>query len=240
MHFDFSIIVDNAPLFLSGALLTLEICVCALTLGYLAGIVVALMRIAPQRPLRWLAGGWIALIRSVPFIILLFVVHYGLPFAGVRLPSIVTGTASLAVYASVYYAEIVRAAIEALPRGQYESARTIGMSPFQAARHVIAPQLLRGLVPPSTNVTLTMMKESAVLSSVTIPELSYQGLIVQGNTFAPFEVFAAVAGLYWAIALVTAELARRLERRVGTAQAQQIARNALADRYLSLEKRSAS
>jgi polar amino acid transport system permease protein len=65
-------------------------------------------------------------------------------------------------------------------------------------------------------------------------------LIVQGNTFAPFEVFAAVAGLYWMIALVTAELARRLERRVGGAQAQQIARNALAERYLSLEKRSAS
>ncbi|MFM0155234.1 amino acid ABC transporter permease [Paraburkholderia sediminicola] len=237
MKFDPSIIFDNAPLFLHGALLTLEICVCALLIGYLMGILLALMRIAPQRLLRLLSGGWITLIRGVPFIILLFVVHYGLPFAGVRLPSIVTGTVSLATFASVYYAEVIRAAVQALPTGQYQSARAIGMSPFQATRHVIVPQILRALVPPSTNVTLTMMKESAVLSSVTVPELSYQGLIVQGNTFAPFEVFAAVAGLYWLIAIATAEAARWLERHTGGAQDARISRNALAERYLSLEKR---
>ncbi|KMQ80605.1 ABC-type polar amino acid transport system protein, permease protein [Candidatus Burkholderia pumila] len=148
-----------------------------------------------------------------------------------RLPSIITGTLSLATFASVYYAEVIRAAMQALPSGQYQSARVIGMSPAQATRHVI--------VPPSTNVTLTMMKESVVLSSVTVPELSYQGLIVQGNTFAPFEVFAAVAGLYWLIAIATAEAARWLERKTGARRGERITRNALADRYLSLDKRSA-
>lgn len=239
MHFDFSIIVSNAPLFLRGALLTLEICAAALLAGFVWGALVALLRMAPQRALRILAGAWIAAMRSVPFIILLFVIHYGLPFAGIRLPSILTGTVSLAMFASAYYAEVVRAAIEALPPGQYESARAIGMSAVQAMRNVIVPQILRSLVPPSTNVTLTMLKESAVLSSVTIPELSYQGLVVQGNTFAPFEVFAAVAGLYWLIAIATAELARRLEHRVGGKQAGGGTRNALADRYLSLDKRGA-
>jgi His/Glu/Gln/Arg/opine family amino acid ABC transporter permease subunit len=239
MHFDPSIIFDNAPLFLRGALLTLEICLCALVAGYIWGVALALLRIAPQRPLRFIAGAWIASMRSVPFIILLFVIHYGMPFAGLRLPSIVTGTVSLALFASAYYAEVVRAAIQALPPGQYESARVIGMSPAQAMRNVIFPQILRALVPPSTNITLTMLKESAVLSSVTIPELSYQGLIVQGNTFAPFEVFAAVAGLYWLISIATAELARRLERRVGGHQAARVTRNALAERYLSLDKRGA-
>ena len=239
MHFDPSIIFDNAPLFLRGALLTLEICLCALVTGYIWGVALALLRIAPQRPLRFFAGAWIASMRSVPFIILLFVIHYGMPFAGLRLPSIVTGTVSLAMFASAYYAEVVRAAIQALPPGQYESARVIGMSPAQAMRNVIFPQILRALVPPSTNITLTMLKESAVLSSVTIPELSYQGLIVQGNTFAPFEVFAAVAGLYWLISIATAELARRLERRVGGREAASVTRNALAERYLSLDKRGA-
>jgi His/Glu/Gln/Arg/opine family amino acid ABC transporter permease subunit len=238
MKFDFSIIVDNMPLFLHGALLTLEICACALVIGYAMGIALSLLRIAPQRPLRMISGAWITLVRSVPFIILLFVVHYGLPFAGIRLPSIITGTVSLATFASVYYAEVIRAAVQALPAGQYQSARAIGMSPVQAARHVIVPQILRALVPPSTNITLTMMKESAVLSSVTIPELSYQGLIVQGNTFAPFEVFAAVAGLYWLIAIATAEAARWLEHKAGVARDERVTRNALADRYLSLDKRS--
>ncbi len=126
-----------------------------------------------------------------------------------------------------------------LPRGQFESARAIGMSPAQAMRHVVAPQILRALVPPSTNMTLTMMKESAVLSSITVPELTYQGLVVQGNTFAPFEVFAAVASIYWLIAIVIADLSRRLERRVGAAQVEGTSRNRIAERYLSLVARRA-
>ena len=111
------------------------------------------------------------------------------------------------------------------------------MSPVQAMRHVVAPQILRALVPPSTNMTLTMMKESAVLSSITVPELTYQSLVVQGNTFAPFEVFAAVASIYWLIAVVIAELSRRLERRAGAVQVESINRNPIAERYLSLVAR---
>lgn len=127
----------------------------------------------------------------------------------------------------------------ALPRGQFESARAVGMSPLQAMRHVIAPQILRALVPPSTNMTLTMIKESAVLSSITVAELTYQGLIVQGNTFAPFEVFAAVTLLYWAITMVVAGLAGLLERRVGLAQQEAVVRNPLAAQYLSFDRASA-
>jgi polar amino acid transport system permease protein len=151
------------------------------------------------------------------------------------LPAIFVGTLALALFASAYYAEIVRAAIAALPRGQFESARAIGMSPAQAMSNVVAPQILRTLVPPSTNMTLTMMKESAVLSAVTVPELTYQSLVVQGNTFAPFEVFAAVTIIYWSISIVIAEVSRRLERRVGIAQNQGVIRNRLAARYLSLD-----
>jgi polar amino acid transport system permease protein len=88
-------------------------------------------------------------------------------------------------------------------------------------------------------MTLTMMKESAVLSSITVPELTYQSLVVQGNTFAPFEVFAAVASIYWLIAIVIAEFSRRLERRVGAAQVESINRNPIAERYLSLVARRA-
>ncbi len=238
MRFDLSILIEYIPLFLRGASLTLAICVCALVLGYLLAMPLALMRIAPLRPLQWISGAWITLIRSVPFIILLFVVYYGLPFAGVRFPLIVTGTLSLAIFASVYYAEVIRTTVQALPTGQYQSARVIGTSPMQATRNVIVPQILH-TIPPSTNVTLIMLKESAVLSSVTVPELSYQGLIVQGNTYAPFEVFAAVEGLHWLIAIATAEAARWLERCMGGAQDVHVSRNALADQYLSLDKRSA-
>jgi polar amino acid transport system permease protein len=239
MHFDPGLLLDYWPLLLQGAWLTVQISAAALIVGYAAGIAVAMIALMPGLLPRLAAGLYIETLRNIPFIILIFVVYYGLPFSGVRLPATIVGTLALALFASAYYAEIVRAAILALPRGQYESARAIGMSPAQAMRHVVAPQILRALVPPSTNMTLTMMKESAVLSSITVPELTYQSLVVQGNTFAPFEVFAAVASIYWLIAVVIAELSRRLERGVGAAQAEDVSRNRIADRYLSLVTRRA-
>lgn len=239
MHFDPGLLLDYWPLLLQGAWLTVRISAAALVIGYAAGITVAMIALMPGLLPRLVAGLYIETLRNIPFIILIFVVYYGLPFSGIRLPATIVGTLALALFASAYYAEIVRAAILALPRGQYESARAIGMSPAQSMRHVVAPQILRALVPPSTNMTLTMMKESAVLSSITVPELTYQSLVVQGNTFAPFEVFAAVASIYWLIAAVIAESSRRLERSVGAAQAADISRNRIADRYLSLVARRA-
>jgi len=235
-----SILVPYLPLFAEGALVTVEASAAAFVLGYAAGILVALLALVPGWPPRLAVRAYIETLRNIPFILLLFLVYYGLPFAGVRLPALLVGTVALALFASAYYAEIIRAAIAALPRGQFESARVIGMSPLQAMRHVIAPQILRALVPPSTGMTLTMVKESAVLSSITVPELTYQGLVVQGNTFGPFEVFTAVTLIYWGIGIVLAELARRLERRLGRAQARGLLRSPVVARYLSLERRPAA
>ena len=239
MHFDPLLLLDYWDILLKGAGLTIQITAMALVLGYALGIAVALLALAPARPLKLIAGIYVEVLRNIPFIIILFLVYYGLPFSGIRLPALFAGTLALSLFVSAYYAEIVRAAILALPRGQFESARAIGMSPAQAMRHVVGPQVLRTVIPPSTNMTLTMMKESAVLSSITVPELTYQSLVVQGNTFAPFEVFAAVTLIYWLIAAILAEISRRLEKRVGLAQAENVARNRIADRYLSLERRPA-
>jgi His/Glu/Gln/Arg/opine family amino acid ABC transporter permease subunit len=235
MHFDPLLLLDYWRLLLQGTLLTAQVAACAFVIGYLAGIAVALIALLPGRLVRLVAAAYVETLRNIPFIIIVFVVYYGLPFSGIRLSAPIVGTIALALFASAYYAEIVRAAILALPRGQFESARAIGMSPAQAMWHVVAPQILRTLVPPSTNMTLTMMKESAVLSSITVPELTYQSLVVQGNTFAPFEVFATVASIYWLIAIVIAETSRRIERRVGATHADGIARSSLARRYLSLD-----
>ncbi|WAJ28317.1 amino acid ABC transporter permease [Antarcticirhabdus aurantiaca] len=235
MTFDPAILADYWPLFLQGAWLTVRICAVAFIVGYSIGILVALAALVPSRIVRALVGAYVGLLRSVPFIIILFLVYYGLPFAGIRFPAYVTGTLALALFASAYYAEIVRGAILSLPRGQFESARTVGMSPLQAMRHVVFPQILRGLVPPSVNMTLTMIKESAVLSSITVAELTYQSLVVQGNTFAPFEAFAAVTLIYWAITVVVARLAAILEARTGTAEREDVERNALAASFLTLE-----
>ena len=184
-----------------------------------------------------MVAAYVGCLRSVPFIIILFVLYYGLPFAGIRLPAFLVGVVALAVFSSAYYAEVIRAAVQAIPSGQFDSARAIGMTYPQAMWHVITPQILRAVVPPSTSTTLSMMKESAVLSSITVPELTYQGLVVQGDTFAPVEVFAAVTILYWAMAIVIAAIARQAEARFGRYQTRAVMRSQIAARYLSLDWR---
>ena len=234
--FDLGILLRYWPLLLDGAWLTVRVSAAAFVIGYAVGILIALLSLVPNRILRAIVTAYLVCLRAVPFIILLFLVYYGLPFAGVRLPAFVAGTAALALFASAYYAEIVRAAILALPRGQFESARVIGMSPLGAMRHVIFPKIVPALLPPSTNMTLTMMKESAVLSSITVPELTYQGLVIQGNTFAPFEPFAAVTLLYWAITISVSRAVGRVEARVGRVRRDEVSRNALAASFLSFSR----
>lgn len=237
MNFDTSVITGHLPQFIEGVGLTAEITVVAFLLGYAAAILLAMAAMLPGRAPGLLVSGYVTLFRSVPFIITLFIVYYGLPFAGLRLPAYAVGTVALGLNAAAYYTEVIRAALLAVPRGQMDAARAIGLSFPRAMHLVLAPQVFRTVVPPSTSVTLSMMKDSAVLSSITVPELTYQGLLVQGDTFAPVEVFVAVTLLYWGLALLIAGVARRLERRLSRTHARTQRFSPLAAKYLSLEWR---
>ena len=123
------------------------------------------------------------------------------------------GILALAAFGSAYFAEIIRAGIDAVPKGQLESARAIGMTDWQAMKNIILPQTVSIILPPLTNQTLTLIKESAVLSTITVHELTMTGLMVQGETFRPFEVFIMVALLYWALNETIATIMRKLEKK---------------------------
>lgn len=235
MRLDPNVILNYWPLFLQGARVTAEIAAIAFVGGLLLASLVTAAGFSRLWLLRALVTGYLAVLRGVPFIVLLFLVHYGLPFAGVRISAWFNGTVALTLFASAYYAEVLRATVMSLPKGQWDSARAIGMSPWNATRHIIAPQILRPALPPTVNCTLTMVKESSILSAITVGELTYQGLVVQGNTFAPFEVFFAVAGLYWLMTFAFSRAAGWVDRRIGGVEDDGIARHALARRYLSLE-----
>jgi His/Glu/Gln/Arg/opine family amino acid ABC transporter permease subunit len=235
MTLDPAVVLDNWPLFLQGALLTLRIAAIAFVGGLVLASALTALWFTGWGPVRALIGLYLAILRGVPFIVLLFLVHFGMPFAGIRISAFFNGTLALTLYASAYYMEVIRATVLGLPRGQWDSARAIGMSPFEATRHVIAPQILRPAIPPIVNVTITMIKESSVISAITVGELTYQGLVVQGRTFAPFEVFFAVAGIYWFVTFAFSRLALRLERALGSAQGIEARPTGLSARYLSLE-----
>ena len=143
-----------------------------------------------------------------------FLLFYVLPFYGIRIPANIVGIIGLALFGSVYYAEIIRAGIDAIPRGQLESARSIGMSHWQSMTNIVLPQTMRIILPPIGNQTLSLVKESSILSTITVQELTMSALIVQGQTFRPFEVFIVITLLYWGVNELIATGLRIYERRL--------------------------
>jgi His/Glu/Gln/Arg/opine family amino acid ABC transporter permease subunit len=210
--FDIDVITTHWPILVEGFGVSVVVASGAFVLGLAAGSVVALMKLSSVPPLRWVAVAYIELFRNVPFLIQIFLAYYMLPFYGLRLSAVMVGTLTLGLYVSAYFAEIIRGAVLSVPRGQMDSAIATGMSRAQALRHVIAPQMLGVLLPPLTSQTLSMVKETSLLSSITVKELTMAGLIVQGITFSPIETFAMVAGLYWAFNTMLAAVALWLER----------------------------
>ncbi|HIC61828.1 MAG TPA: amino acid ABC transporter permease, partial [Marine Group III euryarchaeote] len=143
-----------------------------------------------------------------------FLLFYVLPFYGIRIPANIVGIIGLALFGSVYYAEIIRAGIDAIPRGQLESARSIGMSHWQSMTNIVLPQTMRIILPPIGNQTLSLVKESSILSTITVQELTMSALIVQGQTFRPFEIFIVITLLYWGLNELIATGLRIYERRL--------------------------
>jgi His/Glu/Gln/Arg/opine family amino acid ABC transporter permease subunit len=237
MNLDPSVILDYWPMFIQGALLTLRLAIIAFVFGLVIGAIVAVLSLTNFWPLRILVAIYLGLMRGIPFIIIVFLVHFCLPAIGFRMAPLTTGTLALTLFAGAYYAEIIRGTVQALPKGQWESARVIGMSPTAAARHVIVPQIISPAVPPVVNCTMTMIKESSVISSITVAELTYQGLVVQGNTFAPFEVFITVALIYWVINFVFGKIADVYEKKVSGGDATRRRMGPLSARYLTIDKR---
>lgn len=212
MGLEWGIFAESWPHILEGFKLTLWIVFAATLLGLPLGLTVAAARGARNPLLRWASLCFVEVFRNTPFMIQVFLLYYVLPFYGVRMPATVVGILALALFSSVYYAEIIRAGMNALPKGQFESARAIGMSSWQALRNVTLPQALPVMLPPLCSQTLSLVKESAILSTITVHEMTMAALQVQAHTFRPFEAFIMIALLYWALNETIATLVRRFER----------------------------
>ena len=213
MSLDIDIFINYWPEIGRGFLVTIMITAGALLVGLPLGVARTFGKLARTPALRWPAVAFIEVIRNTPFMIQVFLLFYVLPFYGIRMPSWLVGVVSLGMFSSVYYAEIIRAGIESVPRGQMEAARATGMSYARGMRHIVFPQMLGFVLPPTANQTLSLVKESAILSTITVSEMTYTALRIQGETFSPFEAFLMIAALYWLLNEVIATFIRHLERR---------------------------
>ncbi|MDA8578758.1 amino acid ABC transporter permease [Rhodobacteraceae bacterium] len=230
MSIDLSIFINYGPQLFLGFLMTIKIVISAIILGIPFGLVLALGQRSRLKLVRVLSASFIEIFRNTPFIIQVFMFFYVLPFYGFHLPAAYVGIVALAAFGSAYFAEVIRGGINAVAKGQLESARATGMSDWQAMRYVVLPQTLPIILPAMTNQTLSLVKESAVLSTITVGELTMAAVKVQGETFRPFEAFIMIAMMYWALNETIAIFMRRVERKVSNRSNSGLAsRTALAD-----------
>jgi polar amino acid transport system permease protein len=206
---------------LFGALWTVCLSLIAFIGGGLAGGIVALGRISPNRLVRWAAIAYIQLIQGTPLLVVLFVCYFGLSIAGLELPALVAAGIAMVVYVAAYLGEIWRGCIEAVPRTQWEAAECLAMSRAQRMRLVILPQAVRIATPPTVGFMVQIVKNTSLASIVGFVELVRTGQMINNSIFQPFQVYLLIAAFYFALCYPLSVWSRRLEQRLNHGQANQ-------------------
>ncbi len=203
--------ITAGPL-LWGLWLTVKLSALALVFALPIGVLTGLGRISSSPGVRLLAGTYVELVRGTPLLVQIFIFYF---FVGtvLNLSAFTAGVAALAVFTGAYVAEIIRAGIEGVPKGQMEAARSLGMSYPQAMRHVVLPQALKKSLPPLAGQFINLIKDSSLVSVMALTDLTKAGREVVSSTFSPFEVWFTVAAMYLVITGALSLWVRRLEQR---------------------------
>ena len=214
--FDWGVLLVYRHLLWQGLLLTVQISALSMVLSLVLGGVLGLGRRAEVRPVRWLCGAYIEFFRNIPLIVQLFFWYFAVGLEA--FPAAVIG---LTVYTSAYIAEVIRSGLQSIPRTQIEAARSFGMTPFQAIRHVVLPQALMRVIPPLGVEFINVIKNSSIAMTISVTELTFQTQQIESLTFRGFEAATAITILYVLLAssivLFMAAIERlvRLDLRVG-------------------------
>jgi polar amino acid transport system permease protein len=212
---DFSFLGRYAGYFVSGAGVTLYLSFFTVLFGTLLGLFISLMKLSSVRVLRWLATGYVEFIRGTPLLVQVLVIFYAIPiFTPWDLPDMVAGILALSINSAAYIAEIFRAGIENIDKGQTEAARSLGMSKSLTMRLIIIPQAIKNILPALGNEFIVVVKESSIVMFIGISELMYNAQIVKSKTFLAFEPFFVAALVYFIITFTLSRLLRRFERRL--------------------------
>jgi len=215
MDFDFSPVWQGWPDLLRGALVTVEITACALALGCVLGLVVGIGRLNPKR--RWLYGActaYVAAIRGTPLLVQLFILFFGLPHFGILLPAFLCGVLGLGVYSGAYVSEIVRGAIQSIDKGQTMAAQSLGMTPGVAMRQIVLPQAVVRMIPPLGNEFIALIKNSALVSLLTIHDVMHEGQKIISVSYRSLEVYLAIAVVYFVLTGTMTLILRHFEQKL--------------------------
>jgi polar amino acid transport system permease protein len=213
------LIAQVLPYLLRGAAMTILLTLVSMTLALIAGMVLALMRLSRNWTFNLVSGAYIELIRGTPLLVQLFIIYYGLPQYGIRLNAFTAGVLGLSMNYSAYLAEVYRAGILAIDRGQWEAGGSIGLSRTALLRYIILPQAVRILLPPVGNYFISMLKDSALVSTISIIELMRAAQLRVAITFRAMDIYLLVALIYFLMSYPFALLIRYYERKASRGHA---------------------
>jgi His/Glu/Gln/Arg/opine family amino acid ABC transporter permease subunit len=211
---DWSIIVMALPILAVGMLATLKVCLAAIAIGTVLGFVLGFGALSRFLVVRLVVLAYVDFVRGTPLLVQIFLVYFALPVIGINFNEYWAGVVALSLNAGGFISEIVRAGMQSIDRGQTEAAQSIGMRHRQIILHILFPQAWRRLVPPLTNELISLIKGSALLSAISVYELTHAGQEIIATYFSPFEIFMLIALYYYALISVLAWLSRYLERRL--------------------------
>jgi glutamine transport system permease protein len=214
MDFRFDIIQEYAPFFLKGVLLTIGLSLIAIIVGSILGLAIGLGKMSGNRLVRLPFEWYINFFRGTPLFVQILLVHFGLmPMFFAQPSPTVSAAVSLSLNAAAYIAEIFRAGIQSIDKGQMEAARSLGMTHVQAMRYIILPQALKRMIPPFANEFIVLIKDSSLAAVIAAPELMYWGRAAQGQYYRVWEPYLTVALIYLILTLSLSKLLHHLERK---------------------------
>ena len=218
MGLDFTVVPSYFGVLLMGAGWTIAITVCAGALSFFGGIVFAVVALYGHWSLRLPVRAFAWLFMGTPLLLQLFLIYFGLIQIGIDLPAFVAGVIGLGLHFAVYNSELIQASILAVDKGQYEGARTLGLSRGQTLRRIVIPQAVRAVIPPMGNNMIALLKDSALVSVIGVMELTLAAQQAISRTYRPFEFYLAAAFCYYIVNLALEAGLRRLERRIAASR----------------------
>ncbi|MBB6731529.1 amino acid ABC transporter permease [Cohnella zeiphila] len=212
-----SLVWDNGLFLLKGAYYTLLITVISMIFGLLIGIVVALARLKGNLPIRWLARAYVSVIRGTPAYVQILIVYFGLVDYGITLGPITAACVALSINVGAYLSETFRGAILAIPKGQTEAAYATGMTSWQTLRRIVFPQAARVAIAPMGNTFIGMLKETALVSVITVTELVRSAQLLIAQYFVNMPFYLGIAAIYWVMSTGFSAILHAIEKRLSKA-----------------------
>ena len=213
----FELLREAAPLMLTGAGYTVLFALASMVGGLVLGFPAAIMRLSPYAIVRWPANLYVSVMRGTPLLVQIFVIYYGLPSIGIEFTPVTAGVLALSLNAGAYLSESLRGAIQSVSQGQWRAGFSLGLSYWQSLHHIVLPQALRVAVPSMGNTLISLIKDTSLVSVITMTELMLATKEVIATTFRPLPLYIAAACIYWMLSLAFEALQRHAERRLNRA-----------------------